>query len=336
MGDFFKELLPVKDQRWSDDTIPLVSISCIAYNQGEFIGKTLDGFINQRTSFPVEVLIHDDASTDDTADIIRAYEFRYPHIIKPIYQVENQYRKGIKPGRLNFNRAKGTYYATCEGDDYWDDPSKLQLQVDFLEKNQDYALVYTDFRKVIQKTGELKEYKAKEISGLEDLLKENNIGTLTVCTRLKQIQEFYNTDYKELPEMSFGDYQRWLYLSTRGKFKRIDRFCAVYRVLEHSASHSPDEKKIVRFNEDIQKCKEFFINKYLPDRKDLKRKAEQVKLIRVLSLALVYRNKELFLKYSNQIQVLKNHNRRLLLILYLAKINFPIGSWLFRLQNKQT
>lgn len=120
---------------------PLLSICCLAYNHAPYIRQCLDGFMMQKTDFAFEVLIHDDASTDGTADIIREYEAKYPDIIKPIYQTENQYSKGIKiSGTYQFPRAKGKYIAMCEGDDYWTDPLKLQKQVDFLEKNEDYVL----------------------------------------------------------------------------------------------------------------------------------------------------------------------------------------------------
>ena len=76
---------------------PLVSICCITYNHTLYIRQCLDGFVMQKTNFPVEILIHDDASTDGTADIIREYEQKYPDIIKPIYQIENQYSKSIDP-----------------------------------------------------------------------------------------------------------------------------------------------------------------------------------------------------------------------------------------------
>ena len=112
----------------------LVSICCITYNHEKYIRDAIEGFLMQKTDFPFEVLIHDDASTDGTADIIREYETKYPDIIKPIYQTENQYSKGIKiSATYNYPRAKGKYIALCEGDDYWIDPYKLQKQVDFLE-----------------------------------------------------------------------------------------------------------------------------------------------------------------------------------------------------------
>lgn len=120
---------------------PLVSICCATYNHAPYIRQCLDGFVMQKTNFPVEILIHDDASTDGTQDIIREYEQRYPDIIKPIYQTKNQYSKGVKVSLVyNYSRARGKYIALCEGDDYWTDPYKLQKQVDFLESHPDYVM----------------------------------------------------------------------------------------------------------------------------------------------------------------------------------------------------
>jgi len=96
----------------------------------------------QKTTFPFEILIHDDASTDGTADIIREYEVKYPDIIKPIYQTENQYSRGINPYlAFVYPRAQGKYIALCEGDDYWIDPLKLQKQVEFLENKKNISIV---------------------------------------------------------------------------------------------------------------------------------------------------------------------------------------------------
>ncbi|MBQ7818146.1 MAG: glycosyltransferase family 2 protein [Bacteroidales bacterium] len=116
---------------------PLVSVCTLAYNHAPYIRECLDGILMQKTNFAFELLIHDDASTDGTADIIREYEAKYPDIVKPIYQTENQYSKGVKEISIlyQYPRAKGKYIAMCEGDDYWTDPLKLQKQVDFMEAN---------------------------------------------------------------------------------------------------------------------------------------------------------------------------------------------------------
>lgn len=113
-----------------------VSIICNAYNHEKYIAQCLDGFVMQKTNFAFEVLVHDDASTDGTANIIREYEKKYPQIIKPIYQTENQYSKGGIT-RFQYPRVKGKYIAFCEGDDYWTDPLKLQKQYNALEANPD-------------------------------------------------------------------------------------------------------------------------------------------------------------------------------------------------------
>lgn len=118
---------------------PLVSVCVITYNHGKYIRQCLDGILMQKVNFPYEILIHDDASPDDTADIIREYWEKYPTVIKPILQTENQYSKGVDVCRFNFDRAKAKYIAQCEGDDYWTDDGKLQMQVDFLEEHGEYV-----------------------------------------------------------------------------------------------------------------------------------------------------------------------------------------------------
>lgn len=112
----------------------MVSVICNTYNHEAYIRQCLESIVNQKTSFNYEVLVHDDASTDKTATIIKEFENAYPKLIKPIYQTENQYLKGgIR--RFQYPRVTGKYIAFCEGDDYWTDPLKLQLQFDALEKH---------------------------------------------------------------------------------------------------------------------------------------------------------------------------------------------------------
>lgn len=114
----------------------MVSVICNTFNQEAYIRQTLEGIVKQNTDFLFEVLIHDDASTDNTRTIIKEFELRYPHIIKPIYQDENQYSQNISvTNRYQLTRAKGKYIAFCEGDDYWTDEKKLKIQVEALENN---------------------------------------------------------------------------------------------------------------------------------------------------------------------------------------------------------
>ena len=119
-----------------------VSICCVTYNHEKYIEQALKSFLEQKVDFKYEILIHDDASTDKTADIIRKYEKLFPDIIKPIYQSVNQYSIGITniTQRYNFPRAKGKYIAICEGDDYWTDKHKLQRQVSILESHPNISI----------------------------------------------------------------------------------------------------------------------------------------------------------------------------------------------------
>lgn len=131
-------------ENWVGDiNNPLVSIKCTAYNHEKYISDALDGFLIQETTFPFEVIIHDDASTDNTAKIIKEYEKKYPKIIKPIYETENQYSKHDGSLRRIINKnIKGKYVADCEGDDYWISPFKLQKQAMALENNTECSISY--------------------------------------------------------------------------------------------------------------------------------------------------------------------------------------------------
>lgn len=129
-------------KNWKD-TKPVVSICCLAYNHEPYIEDALEGFLIQETDFPFEVLIHDDASTDRTPDIIREYEVAYPHIIKPIYQKENQYSKHVRiNATFQYPRAQGEYIALCEGDDYWISHLKLITQIKELNKHHEINICF--------------------------------------------------------------------------------------------------------------------------------------------------------------------------------------------------
>ena len=121
---------------------PIVSIICLTFNQEQYVRDCLEGFLSQQTTFPYEVLIYDDASTDLTPDIIREYVAKYPSIFKPTFYTTNNYSRGLGFVGLytGIKEAKGKYVAYCEGDDYWTDPHKLQKQVSFLDTNLKYSV----------------------------------------------------------------------------------------------------------------------------------------------------------------------------------------------------
>ena len=119
---------------WKRSKFPLVSISCVTYNHENYIAECIESFLSQDTDFAFEILIHDDASNDNTPLIIEKYVENYPNIVLPIYQKENQYSKNIKPNLFNFDRAKGQYIAFCDGDDFWSSKKKLSTQVNYMKE----------------------------------------------------------------------------------------------------------------------------------------------------------------------------------------------------------
>lgn len=145
----------------NETNTPLVSIRCITYNHEKYIRDTLEGFVMQKTNFKFEAIVHDDASTDNTAAIIQEYAEKYPDIIKPIFETENQYSKHDGSLRKIMNDAthpNAKYIAFCEGDDYWTDPYKLQKQVDIFDKHPNVILCvhkYQDFYEDQKRLGDI-------------------------------------------------------------------------------------------------------------------------------------------------------------------------------------
>lgn len=223
-----------------DKNETLVSICCLAYNHAPYIRQCLDGFMMQKTDFLFEVLIHDDASTDATADIIREYEQKYPDIIKPIYQTENQHSKGVKiSATYNWPRAKGKYIAICEGDDYWTDPLKLQKQADILENNENISSVYTKFQPVDAMNNNIDDLpsiicnnRSKSGDIFIDLLQGNFILTLTICFRKSDIPDFYYDCKVSV------DYLLFLCLASKKEFYYIEDITGCYRIHHQSMMRS--------------------------------------------------------------------------------------------------
>ena len=246
------------------EVLPLmVSIRCNTYNHERYIRQCLEGFVIQKTNFRFEAIVHDDASTDGTAAIIREYAEKYPDIIKPIYETENQYSKHDGSLRKIINKhMHGKYIAVCEGDDYWIDPFKLQKQVDFLENNPEYGLVHTaaksyhENKKIFDRNN-----IGKGFSNVEDLLVVNHIAALTVCYR-KHLYFDYLSEITPQSSWKMGDYPLWLYIGFHSKIHFMNDVTSVYRILSESASHSRDLMKNVRFSLSAYSISEYFVIKY--------------------------------------------------------------------------
>jgi glycosyltransferase involved in cell wall biosynthesis len=247
----------------SDSRSILVSIRCCTYNHEPYIRQCLEGFVMQKTNFRFEAIVHDDASTDGTANIIREYAEKYPDIIKPIFETENQYSKRDGSLRRIMNAHMfGKYVAMCEGDDYWIDPLKLQKQVDFLENNPDYGLVCTDVdfyyqlkERFIKKYFTTKKYPIRYT--FEDFLER--AWFIATCTWM--YRRSLLTLNQDKPHFIVGDLPLLLEISSQSKVKYLNDVTSVYRVLQHSASHLDDYGSAIRYHKGILSIQLFYANK---------------------------------------------------------------------------
>ena len=221
----------------------LVSILCTAYNHEQYIRSALESFVSQKTGFAFEVLVNDDASSDGTAAIIREYAEKYPEIIRPFYQKENQFSKGIGYIYENifYPHARGKYFAFCEGDDYWTDESKLQRQVNFLESHPDYsACVHNTTLHYCN--GSRPDELLIPGRGDHEVLYENVIHgpidayhTSSLMARreiIVQTPDFY----RAATAHGFADYAWALLLRLKGGIWFIDRSMSVYRLFSNQAA----------------------------------------------------------------------------------------------------
>lgn len=208
----------------------MVSIDCITYNHEKYLADALDSFLMQKTNFKFEVLIHDDASTDNTREIINQYQNLYPEIIKPIFQTENQYQKGIQVSIFNFSRALGKYIAFCEGDDYWIDPYKLQKQVDFMESHPKCtlcfhnAIVVNEEKNVINPSMISDEIYNKELSA-GDMAK---IGFIPTASKMCPTYTMSNLP-AWFASSVVGDYPSQLIASSYGYAFCLNEVMSAYR-----------------------------------------------------------------------------------------------------------
>jgi len=210
------------------NTKPLVSICCMTYNHANFIRECLDGFVMQKTTFPFEILIHEDASTDNTANILKEYESKYSHLFRCVYQTVNQFTIQNTLTNILFPMAKGKYIALCEGDDYWTDPYKLQKQVDFLESNPDYTLCFHNVlinHEGVKGEDHLFCKEVMDTTDIKNVINNYYIPTLSMvyrCNCISPLPEWFGEIYN-------GDYALQLLLSHQGKIKYINENMGVYR-----------------------------------------------------------------------------------------------------------
>lgn len=256
---------------WNSCNDPVVSILCIAYNHEDYIEEAIDGFLMQETNFPFEIIIHDDASTDNTVNKIKAYTEKYPHIIKTILQEENQYSQGGQ--RILFflfEKAKGEYYAICEGDDYWIDSKKLQIQIDLMEQNPQCHMSFhaAENRFNNDMCGEVigKQANSNKVFSISEVILGGGgfSPTASIVFR-KEVVSNLPSFFNDAP---LGDYFLQVFGSLNGGSLYIDKVMSVYRRgVEGSWSHSMEniDKRIKFYNKlikSLHKLEKFLDEKY--------------------------------------------------------------------------
>lgn len=268
-------------KNWKYDGPPLVSVVCITYNHELYIRDALEGFLMQETDFPFEIIIHDDASTDRTAEIVQEYANQYPNLILPILQTENQYSKGKKASAICFARARGEYVAICEGDDYWIHPRKIQTQVESLRERKGCELSFHPAFERNEATGREKliarHAKQDKVFSTSEVIRGGGGFCPTASLFLKRsvLENMPEWFYKKAP---VGDYFWQVYGSLKGGANYQNEPMCVYRVHTNGSWSSRMFllEDYLRFNtsfikalDDMNKNLNFFYSKEISFHKSL-------------------------------------------------------------------
>jgi glycosyltransferase involved in cell wall biosynthesis len=215
-------------------TVPKVSVLITTYNVDAYIGEALDSVLAQRTDFPIEIVINDDASTDSTQQIIRAYAARYPEIIRPFFQPHN---KGATPNTADcYQRCTGEYVALLDGDDYWIDPEKLKKQVALLDQHPEYAICFTRSRRIPQKSADAPGTGAQLTFTLADFLRRDYMMATSTVMYRRALLPVLPPEYR----VQWGtDFYLHVLFAMRGRIGCIDEVTAVYRGRPMSETSKP-------------------------------------------------------------------------------------------------
>jgi len=245
--------------------IPLVSIACITYNQEKYITQTIEGFLCQKTTFPIEIIIHDDASTDDTPKIVEKYVKTNADLIFPIYQQVNQFSLGNKPlTSYVLPDCRGRYIAICEGDDYWTDPYKLQKQIDFMEYHPELSMCFTnssivDENNTITKVSRLDDDRKRNLSQLDI------ISGLVPPTNTIVMRNIGKEALEHLPTVVNGDILLSALMTEHGDAGYIDEVTACYRIHDQGVwSGKSKEYQTTNYVKTYLVLLELFRHKYEP------------------------------------------------------------------------
>ena len=238
-----------------------VTIRCLVYNHEPYLRQCLEGFVMQKTNFRFEAIVHDDASTDGSANIILEYAEKYPDIIKPIIETENQYSKRDGSLRRIMNaHTHGKYIAFCEGDDYWTDPLKLQKQVDFLENNPEYSMCFHNVNVIAENCNletDIYSHLENRDYNIKELLIKWSVPTCSILMR-----GFINEKVPINKKFAVGDNVLITTCALFGKIRCINELMGCYRRNANGWTNMNSEVIVKRFIGHYDAMLEFFPKEY--------------------------------------------------------------------------
>ncbi len=243
----------------------MVSVNMLAYNHGKYIGQAIDSILMQKTNFDYEIIIGEDCSKDETRKIVLDYQEKYPDKIRLLLHKSNV---GMMQNFTDtIKMCIGKYIALLEGDDFWSDPYKLQMQVEFLEKHDEFGLVHTDADVLFEKTGNIikrynfaKEWYIPEGYIFDELLPRMFIKTLTVMFRSALTKKYL--EEVDSIHWTIGDHPLFIYISKFSKVKYFNYSTGVYRIIKKSATQHTSLEQKITFMEGLLNIEKYFAGKF--------------------------------------------------------------------------
>ncbi len=312
------------------EDFPLVSVVIPSYNRKDTIGKTIDSILAQKCNFNFEIIIGDDYSTDGTRELLLEYQCKYPNKIVLLFHEKNI---GLSANWATaVLQSRGKYLANCDNDDYWHNPNKLQLQVDFMESHLEYGVCHTDYRTHNRNTDEIKEFRCanstqKDISLLKSIMN----GSFVCCNASVMYRKEILTQYVSLDDyikyqFTLQDWNTWMLLAKYTPFYELHVSTSTFGIETESITRPKNIETLELRLKKERKCYKY-VCEQLPldfkyDEKEYSDYANNV----LLNMAYKQRNFKLAKKYAykletNSLKTIVAKNKILFhLFIFLKKI----------------
>lgn len=248
---------------------PILSVLILTYNHVKYIEQSILSVLEQKTKFKYEILIGDDHSNDGTSEIVDKIAKLHPKLIRVIRGPKNL--GALKNESTLINEAKGKYIALLEGDDYWNNNLKIEIQISFLENNPEYGLVHTDVNHYFESTNKTTEHvnKTNSVTVPEGNIFNNLMNpepffimTATTCFRTELVKKYFDYNLAINSNWPLTDLPLWFDLSYNSKVHYINCVTATYRLLNESASRTNSKEKHFNYITKLQEMKEYYFKKY--------------------------------------------------------------------------